>query len=247
MARPTTPSESLADLLTHQATHDLPTAPEATIVELLRAMVRHPDYPCLGARSVFRRDSADVLVLDDLTDTSDGGSLDQLGAALRRFGASATGDGASMVYLVSLVATFRGPLPASEEDFEKGLWAALRHLHRRDEQPWAPEVSADPASRHFSFSYAGTAYFVVGMHPAASRIGRRTPLPTLVFNLHAQFERLRSDARFARIRETIRRRDLALNGSTNPMLEDYGVNSEARQYAGRAVPADWRAPFPKEP
>ena len=29
----------------------------------------------------------------------------------------------------------------------------------------------------------------------------------------------------------------------NPALKDFGTQSEARQYAGRAVPPDWRCPF----
>src|SRR6476620_7390004 len=74
---------------------------------------------------------------------------------------------------------------------------------------------------HFAFSLAGTAYFVVGLHPAASRIARRTPLPTLVFNLHEQFEELRQSERFERMRDTIRRRDQALQGSVNPMVADH--------------------------
>ncbi|WP_370890583.1 guanitoxin biosynthesis heme-dependent pre-guanitoxin N-hydroxylase GntA [Janibacter sp. GXQ6167] len=238
---------ALPALLEEQARHQLQTAPDADILDALRTMVDHPDYPCLGARSVFRRESADVIVLDDLGDTSDGGSLDLLGEKLQAFGTRSVDAGTSMGDLVSLIAVFREPVTRSEEQFETLLWAALRRLHRFDEQPWAPEVSADPSSAHFSFSYHQTAYFIVGLHPAASRIGRRTPLPTLVFNLHAQFEQLRSDARFTRIRETIRRRDEALNGSVNPMVDDYGDSSEARQYSGRAVPPTWLAPFPKEP
>jgi FPC/CPF motif-containing protein YcgG len=68
-------------------------------------------------------------------------------------------------------------------------------------------------------------------------------VPTLVFNLHEQFERMRSDGRYQRMRDTIRRRDTELQGFLNPMVSDHGDTSEARQYAGRAVPADWSPPF----
>ncbi len=64
-----------------------------------------------------------------------------------------------------------------------------------------------------------------------------------MFNLHEQFERLRADGRFDRMRDTIRRRDTDLQGSLNPMVRDHGEQSEARQYAGRAVPDRWSAPF----
>ena len=43
------------------------------------------------------------------------------------------------------------------------------------------------------FSLSGTAFFVVGLHPNASRPARQFSSPVLVFNLHAQFERLRAD------------------------------------------------------
>ncbi|MGL4175530.1 MAG: YqcI/YcgG family protein, partial [Dermatophilaceae bacterium] len=81
------------------------------------------------------------------------------------------------------------------------------------------------------------------LHPNASRVARRAPLPTLVFNLHEQFERLRADGRFPRMRDAIRRRDKDLQGSLNPMVTDHGQASEARQYSGRAVPSDWSPPF----
>ena len=69
-----------------------------------------------------------------------------------------------------------------------------------------------------------------------------------MFNLHAQFERMRDDGRYQRMRDTIRRRDTDLQGYLNPMVSDHGETSEARQYAGRAVPADWTPPFePRDP
>jgi FPC/CPF motif-containing protein YcgG len=45
------------------------------------------------------------------------------------------------------------------------------------------------------------------------------------------------------MQETIRTRDLALQGTINPMLSDFGERSEARQYSGRAVEENWQAPF----
>jgi hypothetical protein len=49
------------------------------------------------------------------------------------------------------------------------------------------------------------------------------------------------------MRDTIRRRDTDLQGYLNPMVSDHGEASEARQYAGRAVPADWTPPFDPDP
>ena len=41
----------------------------------------------------------------------------------------------------------------------------------------------------------------------------------------------------------IRARDMAFQGSLNPVLKNFGESSEARQYSGRAVPDDWKCPF----
>ncbi len=236
-------SEPLEDVLEERAGEDLGDAPRRDIVDAIEEMVSHPEYPCLGARSVFRRSAATLVVLDDLADTSPGGSLDRLAASLATYAAEVDPEGD----LVSFVSCFRGPVPSGEREFEALLWGALQHLHGRDEHPWADGVAADPDNPHFAFSLAGTAFFVVGLHPDASRVARRAPVPTLVFNLHEQFERMRADGRYQRMRDTIRRRDTDLQGSTNPMVGDHGESSEAWQYAGRAVPPDWSPPFEPDP
>jgi FPC/CPF motif-containing protein YcgG len=234
-------TDPLEEVLEERAAEDLGEAPRGDNVAAVEEMVAHPEYPCLGARSVFRRDAATLVVLDDLADTEPGGSLDTLGAALRQYAHEADAEGD----LVSFVACFRGPVPDDEREFEALLWGALQHLHDNDEAPWADGVAADPDNPHFAFSVAGTAFFVVGLHP--SRVARRAPVPTLVFNLHVQFERMRADGRYQRMRDTIRRRDTDLQGFLNPMVSDHGESSEARQYAGRAVPADWSPPFEPDP
>jgi hypothetical protein len=81
------------------------------------------------------------------------------------------------------------------------------------------------------------------MHPHSSREARRFGWPAMVFNPHEQFERLRADGKWKRMQQTIRERDVQLQGSINPMLSDFGEATEARQYSGRAVEEDWRAPF----
>jgi hypothetical protein len=207
---------------------------------LLSGEVLGPDYPCVGARSVFRRERATVVLHDDLADPATAAVLlDQL----RAFATSVDPDGG----FASFVAGFRGPRILDERHFEELLWALLQRLHDEDDLPWAPEVSDDPQDPHFAFSVAGTAYFIVGLHPEASRDARRMPLPVLVFNLHEQFEALRDGGGFERMRDTIRRRDEELQGSINPMVRDYGEASEARQYSGRVLEADWVAPFDANP
>src|SRR5690606_27133649 len=105
------------------------------------------------------------------------------------------------------------------------------------------EVDSDPESDHFSFSLGGKAFYIIGMHPNSSRFARRSPRPTMVFNLHRQFEELRNMGAFEKIRDTIRERDKNLQGSVNPMLHDFGHNREAPQYSGRQVDESWKCPF----
>ena len=211
----------------------------AEVAGALETMVLHPDYPCLGARSVFNRDRATVEALGEMATEA---ATARLYDALRAFGRD-TDQGAGFA---SLVAVFPDTTIDDEAHFESLLWRQLEQLHEVDHQRWNPQVSDDPGNPHFAFSVAGTAYFVVGLHPAASRIARRTPLPTLVFNLHQQFEELRASGRFPRMRDKIRERDMNLQGTVNPMVADHGQDSEARQYSGRQVGPGWTAPFPPD-
>jgi FPC/CPF motif-containing protein YcgG len=84
------------------------------------------------------------------------------------------------------------------------------------------------------------------MHAYSSRFARRFAWPTLIFNPHEQFERMRQDGTWRRMRETIRQRDVMLQGNVNPMLSDFGETSEAQQYSGRVVEKVWHPQFKQE-
>ena len=134
----------------------------------------------------------------------------------------------------------------SEQAFETHLWARVRSVSDRDlsiGHAWDDRVAREPDDPHFSLSFAGQAFFVVGLHPGASRPARRFSAPVLVFNLHDQFERLRIEGRYEKLRAAILQRDHNLAGSANPMLARHGEVSEARQYSGRAVEEGWTCPF----
>ena len=134
----------------------------------------------------------------------------------------------------------------SELEFERALWNRAQSLHDKDAwlgTPWDDAVDPDPEAPDFGLSIGGSAFFIVGLHPHASRKARRFRYPALVFNLHDQFERLRADGRYDKMRERILERDKAWSGSINPMLAEHGSISEARQYSGREVGEDWRCPF----
>lgn len=202
--------------------------------------VADASFPCVGAKSALARGMLKVLACHALTSAWDDVKIhSQLLDWARDYRRDPSG-------LRSFAAVFEGPDDLTEEAFEAAMWERLQSFADKDEwrgQPYDRAVSPDPSDPHFSLSFGGAAFFVVGLHPGASRPARRFPRPTLVFNLHDQFVRLREDGRYEGMREKILQRDVALAGSVNPMLARHGEASEARQYSGRAVGADWRCPF----
>ncbi len=118
-------------------------------------------------------------------------------------------------------------------------------MHELDRQnfKWDLSVSSNPEDLDFSYSFAGTGFFIVGLHPQSSRRARRFSRAAMIFNPHAQFDRLRELDQYERMQQTIRTRELKLQGSLNPNLSDFGKQSEARQYSGRAVEQNWKCPF----
>lgn len=206
----------------------------------LRARIGEPDFPCVGAKSALAKGTLKTLVCHSL----DSGWDDVL--IHRELMDWAEDYKADPKGLRSLAAVFSGPEGLSEPEFEALMWKRIQSFADKDHwlgQRYDHRVSADPSDPHFSLSFGGEAFFVVGLHPLASRPARRFPRPTLVFNLHAQFEQLREEGRYERMRERILERDIDLAGSLNPMLARHGEVSEARQYSGRLVTDDWACPF----
>jgi len=212
----------------------------AQVREELLERVADASFPCVGAKSALARSMLKVLACHSLKSAWDDVQIhSELLEWARAYREDPNG-------LRSLAAVFEGPADLSEEAFEAAMWERLQSFADKDEwrgQPYDRGVSPDPSDPHFSLSFGGAAFFVVGLHPQASRPARRFPRPTLVFNLHDQFVRLRDEGRYERMREKIIERDVALAGSANPMLSRHGEASEARQYSGRQVDEDWRCPF----
>jgi len=206
----------------------------------LEAFVLADSFPCLGARSAFHTGRAHTASFGRLGD-DEILPLQALCDALASFSAAYPDPGEAPVTFIAMFDDDVG----DEQDFERRLWRHLQGLHRCDrfDFDWAPGVSSDPQSPDFSFSIAGRAFFVVGLHPHASRMARRAPMPCIVFNFHDQFEQLRASGKYDKMQRVIRGRDVALQGHANPVLSRFGEASEARQYAGRAVGADWGCPF----
>lgn len=210
------------------------------IKDQLRSFIADQEYPCVGAKAVLGRKKLDILVACNLRSGWDDLRIHQ---RLLDWSWAYERDPTD---LRSLAIVFEGPTGLDEEKFEDVMWERLQSLADKDQwrgQSYNESVSPDPTDPHFSLSFGGEGYFVVALHPHASRPARRFAYPTLVFNLHDQFERLRADGRYSKIRSTVLERDRALAGSINPMLQVHGEGSEARQYSGRAVPEAWVCPF----
>ena len=209
-------------------------------VGAFRGFVLNPEFSCVGAKSAVMHETYRLGVYDHLGGL---GSTAGLSRDLYTFAREA--EHAAEGEFMTFVAMFREPMAVDEEEFERLLWVQLRLLNRLDApiHEWDPSVSADPESPHFGFSFAGMAFFIVGLHPHSSREARRFIWPTLVFNPHAQFQHLKEEGRWARLQEVIRTREENLQGSLNPNLADHGTATEARQYSGRAVEPDWHPPF----
>ena len=199
------------------------------VADRFRAFIEDAAFPCVGAKSALARGTLKIVVARDIE--------------------SAWNDVKIHDELLEWAFDYRrNPegLRSLAVVFEARMWERIQSLADKDAwrgQEYDPGVSADPDNPHFSLSFGGEAFFVVGLHPNASRPARRFDHPVLVFNLHDQFERLREDGKYERMRERIIERDISLAGSPNPMLARHGEASEAAQYSGRAVNEEWQCPF----
>ncbi|HET8819331.1 MAG TPA: guanitoxin biosynthesis heme-dependent pre-guanitoxin N-hydroxylase GntA [Xanthomonadaceae bacterium] len=213
------------------------------MTEQFLSFVDAPAFPCVGSKAALARGAIHAVEFARLGDAAnDVPLLDGLAAFAARLGDQAADDPT----VHSFVALFDGPGDTDERRFEALLWSQLQRLHDLDARrgvPWAADVSRDPDDPHFSLSLAGYPFFVIGLHPGASRLARRFAWPALVFNSHRQFEQLRADGRFTKMQAATRARDIALQGSINPNLADFGAAAEARQYSGRAVGTGWTCPL----
>lgn len=215
-------------------------APDPSIQTALHDFVADAGFPCVGAKAALARGTLEVLTCRDFTSAWDDVRVHD---HLLRFAQNYRSDPG---LFRSLAVVFKSPTDLSEDQFELLLWNRVQSLSDKDVwrgQDYDARVSPDPDDPHFSLSFGGEGFFVVGLHPRASRPARRFAYPTMVFNLHDQFETLRAQGKYEGMREKIMLRDEAIAGSRNPMLARHGDASEAAQYSGRKVGPDWRCPF----
>jgi len=216
-----------------------PAADVATL-DGIKAFVADKSFPCVGAKSALNRDRMRMSRFGDMAGAD---TTQELWKALVRYSQEFPDPGSAPV---SFVAVFDEIEAGDEATFERLLWRQLQALHDHDHARgivWDRSVNSDPSQADFSFSVGGRAFFVVGMHPGASRMARRAPSPCIVFNFHNQFESLKASGKYAGMQDAIRIRDTALQGSVNPVLARFGDSSEAVQYSGRAADGAWKCPF----
>ena len=206
----------------------------------LNAHVADAAFPCVGAKAALAKGTLEVFGCRDIRSSWDDVRIHE---QLLHFAAAYR---VEPTLFRSFAVVFEGPGDLDEPGFERALWTRVQSLSDKDVwrgQSYDDRVSSDPEAHDFSLSFGGEAFFVVGLHPNASRPARRFERPTMVFNLHDQFTLLREQGRYENMREKIMVRDEALAGSRNPMLQRHGEASEARQYSGRVVDEAWRCPF----
>lgn len=216
---------------------------DETIIEQFKNFVSSAEFPCVGAKSALNKGQMHLVVADDIRSAWDDLRILPHVSALAKHYRN------NPALFQTLVIIFRNRDKLTEKRFEEAMWDRLQSLSDKDE--WLgemadPNVSSDPEDPHFALSFGGQAFFVVGLHPNASRPARRFDYPVMVFNLHDQFEQLREQGRYETMRNTILKRDEALAGSINPMLATHGDASAAPQYSGRQVGNDWVCPYSRK-
>ncbi|MCJ8153050.1 YqcI/YcgG family protein [Chryseobacterium sp. SSA4.19] len=213
---------------------------QALIAEdAFKAFVDDASFPCVAAKAALNKDQMKLFVAGHIACPKD--------------------DQQILDFIYDFVDTYRNAdnhfhtacviFPdahgVDETLFERFLWMRLQALSDLDAKNYSYDrrVSSDPQSDLFSFSLKEEAFFIIGLNPSSSRLARRFKYPAIVFNPHAQFEELRELKRYDKMKNIVRKKDVALSGSINPMLDDFGAASEVYQYSGMQYNDSWKCPF----
>ena len=209
------------------------------VVEEYISFLQDKEFPCIAAKAALAKQQVKCMVAGSMAcPDDDAGILQFLYEFVEAYRASK-----DFYHTATII--FSGPQIKNEEMFDELLWQRLQAFEILDAQNYSYDnrVEADPSSSTFSFSIKEEAFYIIGLHPASSRQARQFKYPALVFNPHAQFEQLRSTTKYEVMKTTVRKRDIALSGSVNPMLQDFGESSEVFQYSGRKYDESWQCPL----
>ena len=197
--------------------------------ELIK-FINQKNFPCIMAKTVSRIGYLETFTVQDIERTT---NIIQFLKNIYQF---IDHYHSSSNTLHSFVLIIESNEYRSFDFFEKQFWQFLLSVNYFDKILYAHDdrVHADPQSDHFSFSIMEEAFFILALHPQSPRWSRRFSKAAIVFNPHQQFENLRTNGLFNKVRNIIRQKDKLLQGFANPMLSDFGDRSEVYQYMGRS-------------
>ncbi len=212
---------------------------ESEIISKYITFLESDNFPCVAAKAAAAKNQVHCIVAEHLACPQDD---DRILKFIYDF-VDTYRNSTALYHSVAVI--FKGPEIIDEELFEKLLWMRLQSLANLDSElyDYDTRVDSNTDSAKFSFSLKEEAFFIIGLHPANSRLTRRFKYPVLTFNPHAQFEQLRDLNKFENMQRVVRKRDFAFSGSVNPMLENYGITSEAHQYSGKQYDDKWQCPL----
>ena len=209
------------------------------IIENFHLFIKNDSFPCVGAKGALAKRNMRIMVAAHLGHADDDKEILNFAYHfIKEYRRLNNG-------FHSLVVIFKDPVNIDEDTFEDMMWQRLQSLRDLDAMQFAYDkrVSSDPSSPSFSFSLMEEAFFIIALHPFSSRVARRFSYPALVFNPHAQFEKMKKTGTYSRMQGRIRKRDIELSGSINPMLTDFGDAPEVFQYSGRKHNDKWKCPL----
>ncbi|TDH25158.1 YqcI/YcgG family protein [Segetibacter sp. 3557_3] len=212
---------------------------EGEIVALYRQLIAEKTFPCVAAKAALSREQIHCFVAGHMACPKDDAAiLEFLYDFIDSYRSSD-----QLYHSASII--FSAPGNCSEVQFETQLWHRLQALSDLDayKYPYDKRVAAAPDQVDFSFSLKEEAFFIIGLHPNSSRLSRQFEYPTMVFNPHAQFGDLRAAGKYEAMKATVRKRDIAVSGTVNPMLRDFGEASEIYQYSGKVYDQSWQCPL----
>lgn len=218
---------------------DLRMGRSVTLRSEFTEFVLQEGYPCVGAQAAVNGNNFSI---GDFGTMDNADTPNNLAYGLSEYLRSMSDAPSNFL---TYIAIFPESEFSNEATFESALWTLLGQLNMEDSKhfDWCDQYSSDPSNEDFSFCFSGEGFFIVGLFPGSSRKARRFKYPAIAFNLQTQFDNLREKGRFDVMRDSIRDREMAFQGSINPMLADIGKGLQAPQYSGRKVGPEWKCPF----
>lgn len=216
-----------------------PEIDKQSIINEYLSFLEAKDFPCIAAKAALSKQQVKCLVVGNMACPKDDEEILQfLYDFVDKYRNSED-------FYHSAVVIFSGPTMYNEEMFDALFWQRLQAFQNLDAKKYGYDkrVDADPNSANFSFSIKEEAFYIIGLHPASSRQARQFKYPALVFNPHDQFEILKATSKYDNMKNAVRKRDVALSGSINPMLKDFGTASEVFQYSGKQYDESWQCPL----